>query len=148
MKKEQINKFLGCKSFAIAGVSRNDKKFGNIVYKELKKKDYNIVPVNPYMDTFNGEKCYRSVKELPSDIEALIVVTKPETTLHVVKEATDKGIRHIFLQKGSQNADAVEYAEENSVNIIHKQCIMMFANPSGFHKFHMTLVKIFGLFPK
>jgi hypothetical protein len=148
MKLENIYKFLNCKTFAIAGVSRNEKKFGNIVYKELKKKNYNILPVNPYMDTYNGEKCYKSIKELPSDVEALIVVTKPDITLPIVKDAIEKGIKHIFLQKGAQHSEAVEYAEENNVNIIQKQCIMMFANPSGFHKFHRSLVKFFGLFPK
>ena len=148
MKLENIYKFLNCKKFAIVGVSRNEKKFGNVVYKELKKKEYHVVPVNPYMESYNGEKCYKSVKELPSDIEALIVVTNPEITLHVVIEAIEKGIKHIFLQRGAQNSEAIEYAEENNVNIIQKHCILMFANPSGFHKFHRTFVKIFGLYPK
>ena len=148
MKLENVYKFLNCKKFAIVGVSRNEKKFGNIVYKELRKKNYNILPVNPYMDTYNGEKCYKSINELPSDVEALIVVTKPDITLPIVKDAIEKGIKHIFLQKGAQHSEAVEYAEENNVNIIQKQCIMMFANPSGFHKFHRSLVKFFGLFPK
>jgi uncharacterized protein len=148
MKLENVYKFLNCKKFAIVGVSRNEKKFGNIVYKELKKKNYNILPVNPFMDTYNGEKCYKSINELPPDVEALIVVTKPEITLPIVKEAIERGIKHIFLQKGAQNSEAVEYAEENNVNIIQKHCILMFANPSGFHKFHRTFVKFFGLYPK
>ena len=147
MKIEQINRFLDCKRFAIAGISRNNKKFGNIIYKELKKKAYNIVPVNPNMDTFEGEKCYRTIKELPSDIDALIVVTKPEKTNSIVKEAIDKGIKHIFLQNGAQNEEAIKYAEENNINIIYKKCILMFANPSGFHKFHTSIIKLFGLYP-
>ena len=148
MRLENIYKFLNCKKFAVVGVSRNDKKFGNIVYNELKRKEYNVVPVNPYMETYKGEKCYRSVKELPEDVEALIVVTKPEITLYIVIAAIEKGIKHIFLQRGAQNSEAIEYAEENNVNIIQKQCIMMFANPTGFHKFHRTIVKFFGLYPK
>jgi len=147
MRLEKINKFLNCKKFAIAGVSRNEKKFGNIVYKELKKKSYNIVPVNPYLDTYEVEKCYRSIRESPPDIEAIIIVTKPEITHSVVKEAVEKGIKHIFLQRGAQNDEAVDYAEENSVNIIQKQCIIMFANPSGVHKFHRSILKLFGQYP-
>lgn len=100
------------------------------------------------MDSFEGEKCYRSVKELPSDIEAIIVATKPDRSYSIVKEAVERGIKHIFLQKGAQNDDAVKYAEENNVNIIYKQCIFMFANPGGVHKFHASLVKLFGAYPK
>jgi uncharacterized protein len=147
MKIEKINKFFSCNKFAIAGVSRGKKKFGNIIFKELKKKNYNIVPVNPNMDSFEGEKCYRSVKELPSDIEALFVITKPEISYSIVKEAVDKGIKHVFLQRGSQSDEAVKYAEDKGVNIIYEQCILMFANPDGFHKFHRALVKLFGFYP-
>jgi uncharacterized protein len=148
MKIEKINKFFNCNKFAIAGVSREKKKFGNAIYKELKKKEYNIVAVNPNMDTFEGEKCYRSVKELPPDIEALIVVSKPEKSYLIVKEAVEKGIRNIFLQQGAQNADTIEYAEENGINIIYKQCVLMYANPGGIHKFHSSLCKLFGVYPK
>ena len=148
MKIERINKFFGCNKFAIAGVSRDKKKFGSLIYKELKKKEFNIVAVNPNMDTFEGEKCYRSVKELPPDIEALIVVAKPDISYSIVREAVEKGIRNIFLQQGAQNAAAINYAEENGINIIYKKCVMMFADPRGIHKFHASLCKLFGVYPK
>jgi uncharacterized protein len=147
MKIENINRFFNCSKFAIAGVSRGKKKFGNIIYKELKNKAYNVVPVNPNMDTFEGDICYRSIKELPTDIEAIIIATKPEVSYAIVKEAVEKGIKHIFMQRGAQNDDAIKYAQENNVNIIYKHCILMFTNPSGIHKFHTSLVKLFGLYP-
>jgi len=148
MKIERINKFFGCNKFAIAGVSRDKKKFGSLIYKELKKKDYNIVAVNPNMDTFEGEKCYRSVKELPPDIEALIVVAKPDISYSIVREAVEKGIRNIFLQQGAQNTDTIKYAEDKGINLIYKQCVMMFAKPAGIHKFHGSICKLFGFYPR
>ncbi len=145
--KERIDRFLACKKFAIAGVSRNKHKFGNTIYKELKKKNFDIVPVSPNMDSFEGEKCYRSVGDLPSDVEALIIVTKPGASLSLLKEAANKGIKNIFLQQGAQNKEIMEYADRNGVNLICKHCILMFANPSGIHKFHERISKFFGFYP-
>jgi uncharacterized protein len=145
--KNQIDQFLACKKFAIAGVSRDKNKFGNAVFREMKKKDYEILPVNPNMETFEGEKCYKSVTDLPADVEALIVITKPDVSLSVVREALDKGIKNIFIQQGAHNAQITELSLENKANIICKQCILMFANPTGIHKFHERLAKFFRFYP-
>lgn len=145
--KEKIDQFLACNRFAVAGVSRDKNKFGNAVFRELKKKDYDVVPVNPAMENFEGVKCFKSVSDLPPDVEGLIIVTKPEATMLIIKEALKKGIKHIFVQQGAHNAEIIEYASRNGINIICKQCIMMFARPSGIHKFHAQLAKLFRVYP-
>ena len=139
---------MACKKFAIAGVSRNKHKFGNTIFRELKKKNLDIVPVSPNMDNFEGDRCYPSVKDLPSDVEALVIVTKPEVSLSILKEAINKDIKNIFLQQGAHNKEIFEYAESNGVNLICKHCILMFAGPTGIHKFHERFSKFFGFYPK
>jgi len=146
--KEKIDRFMACKKFALAGVSRSKHKFGNTIFKELRKMNFDIVPVSPNMDSFEGEKCYRSVKDLPSDVEALVIVTKSEVSLPLLKEAANKGINNIFLQQGAHNKEIIEYAGSNGINLICKHCILMFANPSGIHKFHERISKFFGFYPK
>ena len=138
---------MACKKFAIAGVSRNKHKFGNTIYKELIKKDYDIVPVNPNMESFEGAMCYRSVAELPDETDALIIATKPETALELIKDASSRGIKNIFIQQGAQNKEIMELADRNGINLICKQCILMFANPTGIHKFHAAIARLFGLYP-
>lgn len=145
--KEKIDRFLACKKFAIAGVSRSKHKFGNAIYRTLKKKEFHIAPINPYLDEFEGDMCYRSVKDLPDDVEALIVVASPGSGLEIIREASQKGIKNIFLQQGAHNDEILNYAEENGINLIYKQCILMFANPTGLHKFHAGLARFFGFYP-
>ena len=145
--KNQIDQFLACQKFAIAGVSRDKNKFGNAIFREMKKKDFDILPVNPNMEVFDGEKCYKSISDLPADVEALIVVTKPDASLAVVKEALNKGIRNIFIQQGAHNAQIEELSLKNEANIISRKCILMFADPTGIHKFHERLAKFFRFYP-
>lgn len=146
---EQINAFMAQKNIAIVGVSRNDKKFGNALVKELKNKDYQLYPVHPQMDSIHDVRCYQSIAELPEVVTGIIICTKPNHTLELVRQALDKGIRHIFLQQGAQNDEAIQLALDQGANIIHRRCALMFAEPVGsIHKFHRGLSKLFGAYPK
>lgn len=145
--KANIEQFLACKKFAIAGVSQQKNKFGNTIYRTLKQKSYDIVPVNPILKDFEGDKCYPSVKDLPGDIDAIIISVNPDSGISVIKEAKEKGISNVFLQQGAQSDEILKYASDNGINIICKQCILMFANPAGIHKFHERLAKFFGFYP-
>ncbi len=145
----EINSFLESKKLAIAGVSRNPKKFGFTVYKELLKKGFDVYPINPNTDLIEGKKCYRDVASLPDEIKHLHITTPKEQTLEVVKQAVDKGIRNIWIQQTADTSEAVEFALNNKVNLIYKKCILMFAEPvKSIHKFHGFIVKLFGKYPK
>ncbi len=149
VKKETINAFLASKKFAIAGVSRNPKKFGNIVFRELKEKGYELYPVNPNTKEINGIKCYNNVSELPGNIKQLVILTPKNVTDRVLRDAIKHGIKNIWVQQMSETRDTIKIAEEYQVELIHNKCIFMFAEPvTGFHRFHRTLLKLFGRLPK
>ena len=59
--KKDIEKFLEPKKLAIAGVSRNPKKFGHQVYEELKKKGFEVYPVNPQTSEIGRRKMLSAV---------------------------------------------------------------------------------------
>lgn len=139
-----INLFLGSKTLAISGVSRNPQKFGNVVFRTLKEKGFQIFPVNPNTDTIDGDTCYRSVKNLPADLSTLLIVNHKRDTASVMKEAIEKGFRHIWIQRGCESDEALQLAQENNINLVAKACFLMYANPKGIHKFHQTLAKWFG----
>ena len=67
----------------LLSVYRKTKKFGGTLYKELIKAGYNMVPVNPHLQEFEGKKCYASVSELPAETDAVIIVTKPQQTIEI-----------------------------------------------------------------
>ena len=144
-----IQKFLGPKKMAIAGVSRDPKKFGAQVYKELKGRGFELFPVNPNADELYGDKCYHSVNELPDDITRLYIVTPKNETANVVKLAAEKGIPMIWIQQSADTPEAIEIAKQNNMELIYKKCIFMFAEPvESVHKFHRFCMKLFNAFPK
>ena len=146
--QQQINDFLANDSIAMAGVSRNPKKFGYTAFKELRGKGLNLVPINPSAVEIDGEKVYHSVAELPEGVNALLVMTKKDKTLEVVKSAKEKGIKHIWIQQMSETPEALAELDNSDVNLISKQCILMFHEPHSIHKFHRNIKKFFGRMPK
>ena len=145
--KQQIEAFLAPKSFAIAGVSRNPKKFGGSVYAEMKKKGYTVYPINPHAETIGGDPCYASVSALPGEVKHLLVVTPKADTDKVIREAIDKGITRIWVQQMSETPDTLRLAEGNRVDLITGKCIFMFTDPRGIHKFHRMVMGLFGRLP-
>lgn len=146
--QQQISDFLANDPIAMAGVSRNTKKFGYTAFKELRTKGLNLVPVNPHGGDIDGLKAYRSVDELPAEIKALLVMTKKDRTADVVRSARDKGIKHIWIQQMSETPEALAELKDTDINLISKQCILMFHKPHSLHKFHRGFKKLFGLLPK
>jgi predicted CoA-binding protein len=145
----EIQQFLSPRKMAIAGVSRNPKKFGGSVFRELKEKGFELYPVNKNTDEIQGVKCYKSVTDLPGDVKHLFIVTPKESTASVAGEAILKGMDMIWIQQKSETPEAVEAINEAGISLIHKKCIMMFAAPvKGPHNFHRFLVKLFGGYPK
>ena len=148
-KKADVDDFLAQKKLAVAGASRKRSKFGNIVFRELKKRNYHVLPVNANANTIEGEPCFPDLKSLPEPVEGAVIVLPPEKTELVVKDAAEAGIPRIWMQLGSHSETAVNFCKENNMSVVADECILMFAEPvRGFHKFHRWIWKLFGKYPK
>lgn len=146
--KQSINQFLEPKKMAIAGVSRDPKKFGNMVYKELKEGGFDVYPINPKIDQVYGDKCYKSVNDLPAEVRHLLVLTPKSLTLGTVQEALTKGIDNLWIQQYSETKEVMDFLKDKPVKLVTRECIFMWVEPvKGFHKFHRTVRKIFGFLP-
>jgi hypothetical protein len=144
-----IREFLAPKKLALAGVSRNPKKFGYAALKELKEKGFDVYPVHPEADEILGVKCYHSVSGLPADIRHLVSMVPKDQTRTVVAEALDRGISNIWIQQMSDTPEAIDLAKERNAGLVVKTCILMHASPvKSIHAFHRGLLKIFGMLPK
>jgi len=65
-----------------------------------------------------------------------------------MKQTVDKGINNVWIQQQSETPEALKLGKENGINTIHHQCIFMFTQPTGIHKFHRGIKQFFGGLPK
>jgi len=147
--RKEVEDFLGRKHLAVVGVSRSGKDFSNIAYRDLKRKGYRLVPVNPHADSLEGERCFHRLSEIPDKPEGALVITNSSQTESVVRDAAEAGIRHLWLQQGCQSAGALELARQKGLSVVSGECILMFAEPVGsLHRFHRWVWKLLGRLPK
>ena len=144
---KDVSRFLSLGKYAIAGVSRDPKKFGHSAFTELRKKGMDVLPVNPATETIDGIQCFSSVAALPDDVRGVIFMTPKEETLSAAREAIARGIKDLWIQQGAETKEMIAELEKEEVNLIHHECIMMFWKPGGIHSFHRFLKKIFGGLP-
>jgi predicted CoA-binding protein len=145
--KVAIEEFLDEHTLAIAGVKRDGTGFGNAVFKDLTGKGYEILPVHPTADEVGGVPCSPSLAELPKPVGGLVLVVQPEQSEMLVREAKTAGIERIWMQQGAESAEAIRFCEENGIDVVHGQCVMMFAEPTGIHRFHRWINGVFGKLP-
>ena len=145
---DQIENFIAAQPIAMVGVSRNPKKFGYSAFKELKEKGLNVLPVNPSATEIMGAAAYPDIVSLPTDVKGVIIMTKKDQTLSVVRAAKERGIKNIWIQQMSENKDALRELEGSDINYITGECILMYHKPHSVHKFHRALKKIFGRYPR
>lgn len=147
-KKDEIEDFLKQEKLAVAGASRSRHKFGNRILQDLKAKGYTVFPINPAAAEVEGLACSPDLKGLPEKVTGVVTVTPPKQTEKIVQEAYELGITRIWMQQGSESAQAEAFCREKGITAITGECILMFAPPvRGFHGFHRWLWKVMGKLP-
>lgn len=126
MDKELIEAFLSKKNvYAVLGASRDPKKYGHQVYKDLKNAGYEVYAVNPNADEVLGDKCYPNLESLPVKPNVVDVVVPPKVTEDVVKTCKELGVRKVWMQPGSESEKAIKFCEQNGIDVVHGVCVMI-----------------------
>jgi len=111
---------------AIVGATTKSDKFGNIVLRDLIKKGFAVIPVNPRYDIIEGLPVCKDVSQLPEDTDLIVFIVPPDVGMAELKKAYEKGFRKFWFQPGAESEEIIDYVEglENS-EVSFKKCIMV-----------------------
>lgn len=148
-----VDNFLAQKRIAVIGVSTTSADAADAIYKKLKDTgDYEVFAVNPKAQSYKGDPCYPSVKDIPGGAQAAVLVLKPEITEKVVEECAQAGVQHVWMHRSignSVSSKAVEFCRKNGIEVIGGGCPMMFVKPVDLgHVCMRFLGKYTGWLPK
>src|SRR3990170_166600 len=99
LSKEEIKEILStCKTIAVVGLFREPEKESYRVAKYMQKHGYRIIPVNPFADEILDEKSYKSLLDIPEQIQKSIdvvdVFRKAEDVPPIVEQAVKLREQH------------------------------------------------------
>lgn len=144
--KEAIERFIQSKHIAIVGASGSPKKFGGQIVTALQAKGYTIYPVNPNRDMLGETKCFKSLHELPPEVDAALFVLPARYAENAVEEAAAGHIRRIWFQQGANYSKAAALAAKSGIETVVGKCIFMYVPPvEGFHAFHRFVARLFRI---
>jgi predicted CoA-binding protein len=127
--KEILTKY---KTVAIVGLSRDPTKESHSVAAFLQTQEYKIIPVNPTAGEVLGEKSYKTLLDIPPQIQKTIEIVdifRPSQDVPAIveqavklKEKNDKPYV-IWMQLGIINEQAAATARAAGLEVVMNKCM-------------------------
>jgi predicted CoA-binding protein len=116
------------------GLSRNQERDSYRVGAYLRKHGFRIIPVNPSATEILGERSYKSLLDIPVEVQKVIDIVdifRPSEDVPLIVEQSIKlKERHgkpqvVWTQLGITNEDAAKAAETAGIAVVMNKCIMI-----------------------
>ncbi|MCW4046791.1 MAG: CoA-binding protein [Candidatus Bathyarchaeota archaeon] len=129
--KEILTKY---RTVAVVGLSREPEKDSFRVSAYLKKHGFRIIPVNPFADEILGERSYKSLLDIPPEIQKTLEVIDvfrpskdvPPIVSQAIKLKQKFGKPYVvWMQLGIVNEEAAGMAEKAGLTVVMDKCMMV-----------------------
>jgi uncharacterized protein len=107
------------RTIAVVGLSPNRMRPSHGVSDYMKRSGYRIIPVNPGHSEILGEKCYRTLDDVPDAVEIVDVFRRSEYVPEIADAAIRKGAKVLWLQEGIVHEQAAAGLE-----VVMDTCIL------------------------
>ncbi|MGH3385265.1 MAG: acetate--CoA ligase family protein [Nocardioidaceae bacterium] len=96
---QAMNRIMKPKSIAVIGASNEDGKIGNSVMKNLINGGYQgeIHPVNPKSDEILGKPAFKSITDVPGDVDVAVFAVPAKFVAAALEECGAKGVAGAIL---------------------------------------------------
>jgi predicted CoA-binding protein len=126
---EAAAEFLAHRRIAVVGVSRNPKDFTRVVFRELARRGYDVVPVNPAVEEAEGRPGFARVQDVRPPPDGAILFTPPALAERVVRDCVEAGVRRVWFHRGagggSASPAAVALCAASGVAVVRDLCPYM-----------------------
>ena len=82
-----------------------------------------VVPVNPKYDQILGQRCYKSLREIPGKVDLVDVFRKSQDVMPIAEDAIAIGARVLWQQLGVKNEAAAQKARAAGLDSVMDRCV-------------------------
>ena len=120
------------RTIAVVGLSRDTTKDSFKVAKYMKDHYYHIIPINPFVDEVLGEKCYKSLFDLPEELMKTVEVVdifRPSSEVPTIMDQAIqlkekyRNLHVVWMQLGIRNEEAAQKGRDAGLTVIIDRCI-------------------------
>ncbi|MEV2189895.1 CoA-binding protein [Streptomyces phaeochromogenes] len=109
-------------TWAIVGLSSNERRAAYGVAGVLQRYGKRIVPVHPKAETVHGEKGYASLEDIPFDVDVVDVFVNSDLAGSVADEAVAIGAKAVWFQLGVIDEAAYDRTSAAGLDMVMDRC--------------------------
>ncbi len=122
---ERITELLkSAKTIAVVGLTNTPTRPSYGVSHYMQSQGYRIIPVNPNITEWMGEKAYPSLLDVPEKVDIVDVFRRPDAVPEVVDQAIQIEAPAIWMQEGVVHDEAAEKARQAGIFVVMDRCIL------------------------
>ena len=122
---ERITELLKtAKTIAVVGLTDSPMRPSYGVSHYMRSWGYRIIPVNPNITQWQGEKAYASLLDIPQKVDIVNIFRRPDAVPGVVDQAIQINAPAIWMQEGVVNEEAAEKARQAGMLVVMDRCIL------------------------
>jgi predicted CoA-binding protein len=111
------------RTVAVVGLSANWYRPSYFAAKYMQEHGYRVIPVNPAYDSVLGEKCYKSLRDIPEPVDIVDCFRKSAEIPALAEDAVAIGARVLWMQLGVENEEARRRAETAGLEVVENRCV-------------------------
>jgi predicted CoA-binding protein len=108
--------------WAVVGLSANPRRVAHGIASYLQGIGMTIVPVHPKADTVYGEQGYRTLADVPGQVDVVDVFVRSDLAGTVVDDAIAAGAKAVWLQLGVIDEAAAARATAAGLDVVMDTC--------------------------
>ncbi|HKD85512.1 MAG TPA: CoA-binding protein [Terriglobales bacterium] len=112
------------KTIAVVGLTDSPLRPSYGVSHYMRSQGYRIIPVNPNITDWEGEKAYPSLLDLREKVDIVNVFRRISAVPEVVDEAIQIKAPVIWMQEGIIHEEAAEKARQAGIFVVMDCCIL------------------------
>lgn len=121
-EKEVIDALLEMKVWAVVGLGNNPQRAAFGVSKLLLDKGHKVIPVYPRAEVVHGQTSYKSLSEIPIQIDVVDCFVNSSLVGKVVDEAIAIGAKAVWLQLDVIDEAAIARAQSAGLLTVMNRC--------------------------
>ena len=110
-------------TITVVGLSSDPVKSAHSVPAAMQAYGWRVLPVNPHADRLLGEQVYRTLAQVPEQVDFVNVFRPPADAAEIARQAVAVGAKALWLQLGIVSAEARAIAEDNGLLYVEDRCI-------------------------
>lgn len=101
--------------WVVVGDVLNQQKYAYQICEALRKEGYRVERVNPRS---REPELYRSLGEIPGEIDVIDLVIHPKLGLAILAQAPERVVKGVLMQPGAESEAIVAFCAERQIPVI------------------------------